>query len=155
MKKNEKNKFLFSIFLIHFFWMHVASAAIGSRAQINDLVLQSDGKMIAVGKTVVNDQKKFLTVRYQSNGTLDTTFGTDGTITTLIGSSCFATCTAIQSDGAIVVAGISDGAFTLVRYTSAGVLDEAFGAAGIVTTAIGNMAQISAIALQTDGKIVV
>ena len=65
---------------------------------------------------------------------------------------------AVQSDGKIVVAGIgtSEYDFIIARYTSAGALDSGFGTGGIVTTDIlGDDNGCNALALQSDGKIVV
>src|SRR5205823_927432 len=66
---------------------------------------------------------------------------------------------ALQPDGKVVVAGLSDGSaqnsFALVRYQPDGSLDASFGTAGKVTTRIGSDdAEITALALQADGKLV-
>ena len=48
-------------------------------------------------------------MRYDANGSLDTSFGTGGKVTTDFGSANdFARSVAIQSDGKIVVAGYSN-----------------------------------------------
>ena len=71
---------------------------------------------------------------------------------------------AIQTNGDIVAVGGANngtltpaGPFALARYLSTGQLDTTFGTAGLVTTSFGNTTQavISAVTLQTDGKIVV
>ena len=71
-------------------------------------------------------------MRYNTDGSLDTTFDSDGVVTTAIGSADdYANSVAIQSDGKIVVAGYSDngsnGDFALVRYNTDGSLDTTFG----------------------------
>ena len=85
----------------------------------------------------------FALVRYNTDGSLDTSFDSDGKVTTAIGSandSAFSV--AIQSDGKIVVAGYSDNGsnddFALVRYNTDGTLDTSFDSDGKVTTAIGS-----------------
>ena len=59
-------------------------------------------------------------MRYNTDGTLDTSFDSDGKVITAIGSGDDALAVAIQSDGKIVVAGYSDNGsnddFALVRY---------------------------------------
>jgi large repetitive protein len=59
-------------------------------------------------------------VRYNSNGSLDTSFNVDGKVTTDINSDShdYAISVALQHDGKIVVAGSADGEFALVRYNS-------------------------------------
>src|SRR5579859_3576443 len=99
-------------------------------------------------------------------GDLDTTFGNpNGFVTTDIDTvDNVANAVAIQADGKIIAAGYSRFGgttakdFTLVRYSAAGVLDGGFGLGGKVKTsvAVGNLDDaINAMALQTDGNIVV
>ena len=85
----------------------------------------------------------FALVRYNTDGSLDTTFDSDGKVTTAIGSGDdYAFSVAIQSDGKIVAAGYSDNGsnddFALVRYNTDGSLDTSFDSDGKVTTAIGS-----------------
>ena len=58
-------------------------------------------------------------VRYNTNGSLDTSFDTDGRVTTNIGTTDQGNGVAIQTDGKIVVAGRIDSFFAVVRYNSA------------------------------------
>ena len=107
--------------------------------QANAVAVQPDGKVVAVG-TSGND---FAVVRYNADGSLDTTFSSDGKVSTDIGSTTEdrAFAVALQRDGKIVVAGttvVSSAAssFAVVRYTKTGALDSTFGTAGKVTTAV-------------------
>jgi len=95
-------------------------------------------------------------------GDLDTSFNTTGFVYTDIGTASGdkANAVAIQSDGKIVVGGSSnngtDDDFAVVRYSSAGILDPNFNTDGKLTTPIGGSNDIAnAVAVQTDGKIVV
>jgi uncharacterized delta-60 repeat protein len=123
------------------------------------IVIQSDGKIVAAGYREGTDFDIVLT-RYNTNGTLDNSFGTNGIVTTDIGTSHNeANSVAIQSDGKIVAAGYSFNGintdFTLVRYNTNGTLDNTFGSNGIVITQIGSASEIArAVAVQSDGKIV-
>jgi uncharacterized delta-60 repeat protein len=95
-------------------------------------------------------------------GSLDPCFNFTGMVSTTIGSSLSASAraVAIQPNGGIVVVGTSLSRFTydftIVRYNPNGSLDNNFGAAGIQRTdfAFGND-QANAVAVQSDGKIVV
>jgi uncharacterized delta-60 repeat protein len=95
----------------------------------------------------------FALVRYNSDGSLDTTFGTNGKVTSPLGS---ATGAALDANGDIIVAGQdSTTHFVVARYTPGGALDSTFGTAGVVTTAIVNATNASVAVQPTDGKIVV
>lgn len=96
-------------------------------------------------------------------GTLDATFnvaGTPpGTVTTAIpGGQARGNAVALQADGKVVVAGRVSGiaAIVVARYTTDGILDTTFGAgAGYITLALGVDSGAYAVAVQSDGKIVV
>ena len=127
----------------------------------SSIVLQSDGKIVVAGSSDKFGSYDFVVVRYNADGTLDTTFDTDGIVTTNIGNvASEVSSIALQSDGKIVVAGnlnpSGNSDFAVVRYNANGTLDTTFDTDGIVTTNIGNVAsEVSSIALQSDGKIVV
>jgi uncharacterized delta-60 repeat protein len=136
------------------------TTAIGtSYDHARSIAIQSDGKIVAAGLTSNGIDDDFALVRYNIDGSLDTSFGIGGKVTTAIGSSDDkAYSLAIQSDGKIVAAGDSfndrRSQFALVRYEADGSLDTSFGTSGKVTTAIGSRAELDSIALQGDGKIV-
>jgi uncharacterized delta-60 repeat protein len=119
----------------------------------DDLALQADGK------TVATQYVGFKVVRFNTNGSLDATFGTGGRSDSA--ASGQSSALAIQPDGYIVVGGfaltLNNGAdIALARLDPAGHVDATFGAGGSVTTTVSaNYDSITAIALQADGKIVV
>jgi uncharacterized delta-60 repeat protein len=130
------------------------------------VAIQSDGKIVVAGtSTSSTTAEDFALARYNSNGSLDTTFDGDGKVTTDIFLSFdFARAVAIQADGKIVVAGYTrispDADFAVVRYNSNGSLDTSFGSGGKVVTEFNagnpfNSTNVYALALQSDGKIVV
>jgi len=126
------------------------------------LAIQSDGKILVAGCSVLDSFCKFGLVRYQEDGSLDAEFGTNGRVTTSVGpGEDGAYAVALQSDGKIVAAGATfDGSnkdIALLRYNSDGTLDPTFGAgSGIVTSAIGmGDDSANAVAIQPDGKILV
>src|SRR4029434_5558417 len=70
------------------------------------VAVQQDGKIVAVGGVRTSGGFDFALVRYNSNGTLDATFGTSGKVTTDFASpSDQAAFVAIQQDGSIVAVG--------------------------------------------------
>jgi uncharacterized delta-60 repeat protein len=126
-----------------------------------DLAIQTDGNIVAVGNAAfVSTLGDFAIVRYNPDGSLDTTFGNDGRVITDFGSSAdFARSVVIQSDGRILVAGQtyrSGYAFALARYESDGSLDGSFSTNGRVITRFASGGAMGYdVALQADGAIVV
>jgi uncharacterized delta-60 repeat protein len=123
-------------------------------------IQSSDGKIVAAGFSYNGSNYDFALARYNTDGTLDTGFGTGGKVTTDFGSSDdFALALGIQPDGKIVAAGYSyNGSkyyFALVRYNANGTLDTGFGTGGIVSTLMGSgHDQAHSLGIQPDGKIV-
>lgn len=96
-------------------------------------------------------------VRYNVDGSLDTTFGTDGGAMTQIGNGdSDGWSIALQPDGKIVEGGYSRGlGFALVRYDVDGSLDTTFGTGGKadVVTLLGKRSEGYSVKIQPDGKI--
>jgi uncharacterized delta-60 repeat protein len=128
--------------------------------------LQTNGKIVLAGSATAGDPHTAL-ARYNTNGTLDTTFGdlsTGKVVTNMNNTRDFANALAIQSDGKIVVGGstlvpmFGFVMFSMSRYTSGGSLDSTFGSGGKVTTQVvfgdGEDDQIFALAIQIDGRII-
>lgn len=120
--------------------------------QILATAIQSDNKIVTVGYSEKPFQ--FTLARYNTNGTLDTTFGINGIVKTAFNDAAVGRSVVIQADGKIVVGGDAEGKFALARYTASGLLDSSFGNQGKILTTIGNTSAINGIALQSDGKIV-
>ena len=126
----------------------------------NSVAVQADGKIVVAGYSSVFADTDFAVVRYNANGSLDTSFNGTGKVTTPIGSDkAYAYSVAVQADGKIVVAGnsySSNSDLTLVRYNANGSLDTSFGGTGKVTTDFGSRDDYGySVVLQADGKIVV
>ncbi len=98
----------------------------GSEDLAYSLAIQSDGKILVTGVTNAGSSKDFVLLRYNSDGSLDTTFDGDGIATTDVsgGYADTARGIAIQDDGLIVVAGYAyDGSqyeFAVARYNCEG-----------------------------------
>ena len=85
---------------------------------------------------------------------LDPTFGVDGKATSpAFGGS--RSSMALQADGKIVMAGGTFTDFILARFNANGSLDTGFGVGGKVITDMGSGEEATAVAIQSDGKIVV
>jgi uncharacterized delta-60 repeat protein len=132
---------------------------------VGAVALQSDGKIIVGGRRLVTfSTSDFLLVRYNTNGSLDASFGDGGKAIQDVapGGASKLTALAVQADGGIVAAGVfarneEDSAdIGLMRVMPDGALDPSFGSGGVVTTDIsGANDGANAMALQADGKIVV
>jgi uncharacterized delta-60 repeat protein len=148
----------------------------GKAAQGNAAVLQPDGRIVVAGSASDGGQQKFALARYNTDGKLDTGFGTGGLVMTAIGgdnttSEGVANALVLQPDGDLVAVGTAtvtvmvgpseseQAVVALARYTSGGVLDDGFGTHGIAATAVGAqgaaIATANAAVLQSDGGIVV
>jgi uncharacterized delta-60 repeat protein len=127
------------------------------------IAVQPDGKILVAGAvSQMATSFDFALVRYNSNGSLDSTFGSGGKVTTdFNGGLDSATSIALQTDGKIVLAGFAtagDAHTALARYNTNGALDTTFGdlSTGKVVTNINNTRDFgNALAIQSDGKIVV
>lgn len=130
----------------------------------NSLALQPDGRIVVAGVSA-GPTTAFSVARFNADGSRDVTFGANGLVTTQFPNSSNdqANAVAIQPDGKIVVAGstIVSGLqeFGVLRYNPNGTLDTTFGKSGFVTIPIANvnssMTQAMAVAIQTDGRIVI
>lgn len=126
------------------------------------LVIQTDGKILVGGSTRNSSNNyDFALVRYNSDGSLDRTFGIEGKVITQVGTgNDVVGSLVVQPDGKIVVGGETDtpGAsrdFALVRYNSDGTLDGAFGSGGKVNTDfIGRYDAIEWLGREPSGKFV-
>lgn len=120
--------------------------------------LQADGRILVAGFAGVGTvSRDFAVVRYNTDGTLDSAFGSGGiVITDFSGGDDYARDVAVQTDGKIILGGSSDGEFGLARYRADGTLDSTFGTGGFVTTAVtSDQDVIRGIVIRNDGRIVV
>ena len=132
-----------------------------SADQGHAIALQPDGKIVVAG-IILGIDTDFALARYNSDGSLDSTFDTDGLVVTDFGNNRFdyGYAVTIQPDGKIIIAGESSvtantSDFGLARYTPDGSLDSSFDTDGKVITNFGGDEQGYAITLQPDGRIVV
>lgn len=151
-------------------------------AFVHAIALEPDGKIVVAGASYQGDYQgddqilsEFTLARYNSDGSLDTSFGTDGFTNTVIPEqqqpqACapYSTATvnalAVLPSGEILAAGGSEwndgcdshsptySSFALARYTPSGSLDPTFGDAGITQTT-SHAAIGVGLAVQPNGEI--
>ena len=136
-----------------------------------DVVIQPDGKIVAAGESYNGLGTDFTVIRYNPNGTLDSSFGINGVVITTFGTipagapkNAVLNSIIIQPDGKLLAAGSvnnrapTNNDFALVRYNTDGSLDSSFGTNGIVMTSVSDAGSFAdaarALALQSDGKII-
>ncbi len=128
---------------------------------VNALVIQPDGKIIAVGSANNGFNDDFAFARYNPDGTRDDTFGGFGLGSLAIGNGDdVAKAVALQPDGKIVVVGsarngtVNQVDFAVVRLNTNGSPDASFNGNGKVLTNFTAAESANAVALQPDGKII-
>jgi len=125
------------------------------------VAIQPDGRIVLTGYTYNGTSYDILTMRYNTDGTPDSSFGTNGVVTYDSGNKeDKGRAVAVQMDGKIVVIARSSVAKTsvamILRYNGDGTLDNTFGSNGVVTYegGYGNDG-FRGVSIQTDGKIIV
>ena len=132
----------------------------GSAAeQINGLAFQLDQnqlKIVAVGQFAGGQTNhQYALARYNANGSLDSTFGTGGKVVTAVDPlGADAAAVSVLTNGTILVTGGGPN-ISLARYDVHGSLDPTFGNGGTIVTTIPGGAFPNALAIQSDGKILV
>ena len=127
------------------------SAGTGANDQVFAVALQSDGKVLIGGLfTAVHNATRNRLARLNTDGTLDTAF-----LFTAAGANNSVRAIAVQPDGRIVIGGDFgnyNGAYrgNIARLKSDSSLDETF-----MNFNSGANGRVSALALQTDGKLIV
>lgn len=132
-----------------------------------DIALQPDGKIVGAGYAASSTGGyDFTVVRYNTDGTLDSTFSGDGIEMTSMApgtNSDEARAIDLQADGKIVVAGSAEiGGTTyqdvaIVRYTKDGTPDSSFSGDGRLTVDIDNAITDAAraVVIQPNGRILI
>jgi uncharacterized delta-60 repeat protein len=135
----------------------------GDNGSLGGVAIQSNGRIVVAGYMYNGDNYDMAVYRFNTDGSRDTSFSGDGRAKINFGSgkNDYAFSVAIQSDGKIVVAGRTcdkkdkNCDFAVARLTTQGVLDNTFSRDGRQTTSFGGSDIGRAVALQSDGKIVV
>lgn len=124
------------------------------------LAIQPDGKIVVVGgivdaSTGYND---VAALRFNADGTQDTTFGTNGLSIAPLGYGTFGYSVALQDNGKIVIGSLeyldaaqATTAGLVIRLTTSGQLDSAFGNGGYATVVAPDGMPVSGDEVALDG----
>jgi uncharacterized delta-60 repeat protein len=121
---------------------------------LSDILIQPDGKILALGHTAgFGREGDIALMRFNSNGTPDTSFSGDGRLAQGLGGADRGVELALRSDGDILVSATSTApgrAFALIRYNANGTLDAGLDGDGILYHNFGDR-----IAVQADNKVLI
>src|SRR5258706_1289156 len=118
--------------------------------------VQSNGKMLVIGNTKAASAVSWLVLRYNPDGSRDSTFGQNGLVTYFAGDRTQAQSVAVQDDGKVIVAGTiyhdstASSEALVARYNPDGSPDTSFAANGVMNLGTGNADGILAL---SGGKI--
>jgi uncharacterized delta-60 repeat protein len=144
----------------------LVSVDAGGDDRASTVVRLPDGKFLVAGTTskyvgATESDADFFLARFNSNGTVDTTFGINGVAIGDFGNTSLdrGNDLVVLPDGRIVVFGQStfahaDGDFALARFSAGGVFDTSFGTSGRVVTDLGGVDRVNAVTLAPDGGFV-
>ena len=134
---------------------------LGTKNSAHAVVVQPDGKIVVAGSSSQGSTLNFSLLRFNKDGTLDTSFNREGAVTTsVVTGDDEALALSLLSDGRIVAAGYSNNGanrdFAMVCYLANGTLDQNFGDNGVVITPVGNSNdEITALVVNSQDMITV
>ena len=136
--------------------------AVSHTDSFGGMSLEADGKIVLVGTAhfgldfTSSYKQGFEVVRYNPNGSLDTSFSGIGETTTYIdGRISDGLAVAVQPDDRIVAAGSAFGELTLIRYNADGTLDNGFGVGGKVINQSIDLINQDTAAVLPNGDLVI
>lgn len=132
----------------------------GRQDELLAMQLQDDGKLVATGYVGTSGAVKehLAVIRFNVDGSLDSTFGGTGLAVFNLGGNSRGTSIVIQSDGKIIVGGYvkvgtqHNGVVT--RINANGTMDSSYATGGLFTLDLGSDEKINSIKLTSSGKIV-
>jgi uncharacterized delta-60 repeat protein len=126
----------------------------GPVQQTNAVAIQPDGKIVVAAAGIVGTESAAVLARLNTDGTLDTSFGSGGYVTfsNSFGVGSFFAL-ALQPDRKIVAA--EAGSLQVVRVPPNGTFDQSFGAAGATPPIQNVVCTGGSLVLQSNGKILV
>ena len=131
----------------------------GSGGQGFALAIDSSKRIVVAGVEFTGVDTNFALVRYDENGTLDSSFGSGGVVIADVAVGEAANAVAIDGSGRIVAAGSGSSAadaspdFVVARFASDGSLDTTFNGTGFVLTDFGGNDSAVAVRTGANGKI--
>lgn len=125
---------------------------------VNDAVIDSNGKTVITGYVNYSNSDLYI-ARFNSDGTIDRTFGYRGAINKDLGQDDKGVAIAVDSSGRVVVAGTqTSGSLSevfVIRYTATGMLDTTFNTTGYAVTSFGIPFSATDMKIASDGSILV
>jgi len=122
-----------------------------SSEALTTVAVQPDGRIVAAGVSDGN----LLVMRFNANGSPDTTFNGSGRVTTWMGGNCYATGLILRPNGKIVVSCSPNQEFAVAYYNADGSLDTSFSGDGKLTFNFGvAAAQTYSMGIDSLGRIV-
>ena len=117
-----------------------------------DALIQLDGRIVVVASAAGNEMAAW---RLISNGDPDPSFGGDGQAAVAFERPSAAQAAALQPDGKLVLVGFAGRRLAVARLMPNGAPDPGFGVAGSTTIPLDERARGDAVAIASDGSIVV
>jgi uncharacterized delta-60 repeat protein len=130
----------------------IVSATFGDFTEVVNLAVFNNGTIAVGGQHGSGSTFSVDVAEFNSDGSVDTGFGTNGLAEV---SGVTAADMAVFNNGGIVVIGASGSDMAVVYFNANGSPNQNFGTNGVVTTALGNWAEATGVALQANGQIVV
>ncbi len=141
----------------------------GKSGEGHGLAVRPNGKILVAGFSTDGQEHEPMTgdrgpgvvlTQFDSNGSLDATFGGGGKVFTSLAQEVQMTAMILQPDGKAIVTGHAKNGdkqeFLTLRYDSSGVLDPGFGSNGVVRTSFAPLSGCAqSVVLQANGSIVV
>ena len=122
---------------------------------LGGLAIQSDGKIIVVGRTSDASGASTALVRYNRDGSLDASFGSGGMVFSKVARMEGAGSVVLLPDGKILVAGVAFGHgqdFAVARFNGDGTVDTTFGNGGGIVNDFNGPDIAFDMKVQPDGK---
>lgn len=129
---------------------------------LKTMLIQPNGKIIVAGEALINQQtNNFALIRYNTNGTLDSSFGINGIVTTSLQNPIVNLFEiALQPDGKIIAVGFTaineSTTGTIIRYNEDGTIDTNFGTNGIASVSLNpGLNALISVVVKPDSSILV
>lgn len=135
--ENFTNHIIFDKKTLAYSAVDIDLSSLFNRIDVFDLVTQPDGKFVICGLSSTDGLvNKFWVARFNSNLTIDNTFGSNGHVSLAFGNDAQARSIALQTDGKIVAVGhsITNKNAVIVRLNTNGTLDNSFFGSGYTIT---------------------
>jgi uncharacterized delta-60 repeat protein len=126
----------------------------GGGSSANDVAVLPDGRILVAGVTGEDNDVDVILARFNTNGTLDTTYGTGGRVAAA-GAPIVAAGKLLLQGTKAIISGFTNSGQALARYNGGGTLDPTFGSGGKTPVGLGASTQIQDVTADASGRIVV